>query len=123
MPKILVIEDNELNRKVLVRRFNRYPYELIVAADGEEGLALARANPPDLILMDMQMPGVDGFEATKQLRALRETASIPIIALTAHAMVGDREKFLAAGCDEYEPKPVDMNSLIAKIEALLARAT
>src|SRR5689334_79808 len=117
MARILVVEDNELNRRLLLRRLEKYHHELIVAVDGQECLTLARANPPDLILMDMQMPVLDGFEATKQLRAAPETAAVPIIALTAHAMLGDREKILEAGCDEYEPKPLKFESLLAKIES------
>ena len=123
MPKILVVEDNELNRDMLSRRLVRRGYQVVVAVDGQEGVAMARAQAPDLVLMDMSLPVVDGWEATRQLKAGAETRSIPVIALTAHAMGGDREKALAAGCDDYDTKPVDFPRLISKIEALLDRET
>jgi two-component system cell cycle response regulator DivK len=121
MPKILLVEDNEMNRDMLSRRLLRRGYEVAVALDGEQGVAMARTEPPALILMDMSLPGMDGWEATRQLKAAPETSAIPIIALTAHAMAGDREKAVAAGCDDFDTKPVDLSRLVEKIEALLAR--
>ena len=121
MPKILLVEDNEMNRDMLSRRCRR-GYEVAIAVDGEQGLAMARSEPPALILMDMSLPVLDGWEATRQLKADPETQSIPVIALTAHAMAGDREKAVAAGCDDYDTKPIDLARLLAKIEALLGRA-
>ena len=123
MPKILVVEDNEMNRDMLSRRLERRGYQVVVAVDGQEGVAMARAQAPDLVLMDMSLPVVDGWEATRQLKAGAETRSIPVIALTAHAMGGDRQKALEAGCDDYDTKPVDFPRLISKIEALLDRET
>src|SRR5579875_1250969 len=114
MPKILLVEDNDLNRDMLSRRLQRRGYEILCAVDGIEGVALASSEAPDLILMDISLPGLNGWEATRRIRQNRETAGIPIIALTAHAMSGDREKTLEAGCDEYETKPVDLNTLLAK---------
>ncbi len=122
MARILLVEDNEMNRDMLSRRLERRGYEVIVAVDGEEGVARARAEMPDLVLMDMSLPVLDGWEATRQLKAAPETKSIPVIALTAHAMAGDREKALEAGCDDYDTKPVELPNLLAKIEALLPRA-
>jgi CheY-like chemotaxis protein len=122
MPKILLVEDNEMNRDMLSRRLLRRGYEVAVALDGEQGVAMARMEPPALILMDMSLPGMDGWEATRQLKAAPETRSIPVIALTAHAMAGDREKSMAAGCDDYDTKPLDLARLVEKIEALLARS-
>ena len=122
MPKILIVEDNEMNRDMLSRRLARRGYEIAVAVDGEQGLALARAEPPALILMDMSLPGLDGWEATRRLKSMPETRAIPVIALTAHAMAGDREKAVAAGCDDFDTKPVDLTRLLDKIEALLGRA-
>jgi two-component system, cell cycle response regulator DivK len=122
VPKILVIEDNELNRDMLSRRLQRRGYEVIIAVDGQEGVALARAEVPDLILMDMSLPALDGWEATRQLKAAPGTKSIPIIALTAHAMAGDRDQALEAGCDDYDTKPIEMPRLLAKVEALLGKA-
>jgi two-component system cell cycle response regulator DivK len=121
MAKILLVEDNEMNRDMLTRRLEKRGYQVTSAADGPTGIALALASIPELILMDMSLPGIDGWEATRQLKAAPTTAAIPIIALTAHAMAEDREKALAAGCDEYETKPVELSSLLTKIEALLAR--
>ena len=121
MPKILIVEDNEMNRDMLSRRLVKRGYEVDIAVDGEQGLAMARSTPPALILMDMSLPGVDGWEATRQLKAMPETRQVPVIALTAHAMAGDREKALAAGCDDFDTKPVDLPRLLAKIEALLGR--
>jgi two-component system, cell cycle response regulator DivK len=123
MAKILVVEDNETNQKIIVRRLQKRGYEVVIASDGQEGVAQGRAQAPDLILMDMSLPIIDGWEATRQLKAAAETQGIPIIALTAHAMVGDREKALAAGCDDYDVKPIELERLLGKIEALLARAS
>jgi CheY-like chemotaxis protein len=122
MPKILLVEDNEMNRDMLSRRLVKRGYEVAIALDGEQGVAMARAEVPALILMDMSLPGIDGWEATRQLKAAPETQRIPVIALTAHAMAGDREKALAAGCDDFDTKPVDLTRLLEKIETLLARS-
>lgn len=119
MPKILLVEDNEMNRDMLSRRLERKGYQVAIAVDGGEGLAKARAEKPDLILMDMSLPVLDGWEATRQLKASEETKRIPIIGLTAHAMAGDREEALAAGCDDYDTKPVEFPRLLGKIEAML----
>jgi two-component system cell cycle response regulator DivK len=122
MPKILLVEDNEMNRDMLSRRLERKGYQILIAVDGGEGLELARSETPDLILMDMSLPVVDGWEATRRLKAAPETQGIPVIALTAHAMRGDQEKALEAGCDDYDTKPVDLPRLLGKIEALLPGA-
>ena len=119
MPRILIVEDNEMNRDMLSRRLVKRGYEIAIAVDGEQGLAMARSDPPALVLMDMSLPGLDGWEATRQLKAMPETRSIPVIALTAHAMAGDREKALAAGCDDFDTKPIELARLLGKIEALL----
>jgi two-component system cell cycle response regulator DivK len=119
MPKILLIEDNEMNRDMLSRRLVRRGYEVAIAVDGEQGLAMARAEAPALVLMDMSLPGIDGWEVTRQLKASPETRGIPVIGLTAHAMAGDRDKALAAGCDDFDTKPVELTRLLEKIEALL----
>jgi CheY-like chemotaxis protein len=121
MPKILLVEDNEMNRDMLSRRLVKRGYEVVVAVDGQEGVQKARAEVPALVLMDMSLPVLDGWEATQALRADPATRSIPVIALTAHAMAGDREKALAAGCDDFDTKPIELERLLAKIEALLAR--
>ena len=121
MPKILLVEDNEMNRDMLSRRLTRKQYEVLVAVDGGEGVEMARSEAPDLILMDMSLPVMDGWEATRLLKASSETGSIPIIALTAHAMSGDREKAMEAGCDDYDIKPVELPRLLAKMEALLGK--
>jgi CheY-like chemotaxis protein len=121
MARILLIEDNELNQDVLSRRLQRKGYQVLIAVDGLQGIALARAVRPDLILMDLRLPGIDGWQATRQLKAAPETCATPIIALTAHAIAGDREKALAAGCDDYEAKPVDFPRLLTKIETLLGK--
>ena len=121
MPKILLVEDNEMNRDMLSRRLQRKGFEVIIAVDGAQGVAMAQADAPDLILMDMSLPALDGWEATRQLKAAPETRDIPIIALTAHAMAGDRERALEAGCDDYETKPVEFGRLLAKVQALLDR--
>jgi CheY-like chemotaxis protein len=123
MAKILVVEDNETNQKIIVRRLQKRGYDVVIASDGQEGVDQGRSQAPDLILMDMSLPIIDGWEATRQLKAAAETQGIPIIALTAHAMVGDREKALAAGCDDYDVKPIELERLLGKIEALLARAS
>jgi CheY-like chemotaxis protein len=117
--KILLVEDNELNRDMLSRRLTRRGYEVVVAEDGERGLELVRAERPDLVLMDMSLPGIDGWEATRRLRADPEIADTRVIALTAHAMAGDRERALEAGCDDYDTKPVEMERLLLKITALI----
>jgi CheY-like chemotaxis protein len=121
MAKILLVEDNEMNRDMLSRRLARRGYDVVIAVDGEQGVAMARAEAPALILMDMSLPGLDGWDATRQLKAMPETRAIPVIALTAHAMAGDREKAVAAGCDDFDTKPVDLARLLGKIEALLGR--
>jgi two-component system, cell cycle response regulator DivK len=121
MAKILIVEDNELNLDMLVRRLARKGYEVISAVDGEKGLSMATTEKPDLILMDMSLPGMDGWEATRQIKADPVTQSIPVIALTAHAMVGDREKALRAGCDDYDTKPVEFQRLLEKMENLLVK--
>jgi two-component system cell cycle response regulator DivK len=121
MPKLLLVEDNEMNRDMLSRRLQRRGYEVVIAVDGLEGMALARSEAPDLILMDMSLPVMDGWEATRRLKAASETMSIPVIALTAHAMSGDREKAMEAGCDDYDAKPIDLPRLLEKIEALLGK--
>src|SRR5262245_23353511 len=121
MPKILLIEDNEMNRDMLSRRLVKRGYEVVVAVDGQEGVEKARTEAPNLVLMDMSLPVLDGWEATRELRADAATRSIPVIALTAHAMAGDREKALAAGCDDFDTKPIELERLLGKIETLLAR--
>ncbi len=120
MAKILLVEDNEMNRDMLSRRLERRGYELVIAVDGQQGVDLAKSSNPDLILMDMSLPVIDGWEATRQLKSAPEYKHIPIIALTAHAMSGDREKALEAGCDDYDTKPIELPRLLGKIEALLA---
>jgi CheY-like chemotaxis protein len=120
MPRILLVEDNEMSRDMLSRRLARRGYEVALAVDGEEGIAVARSERPDLILMDMNLPVLDGWEATRRIKAMPETGGIPVIALTSHAMTGDREKSLQAGCNEYETKPVDLERLLGKMEALLS---
>ena len=123
MPKILLVEDNEMNRDMLSRRLERKGMQVLIAVDGEQGVAMATAETPDLILMDMSLPILDGWSATRQLRSIPETKTIPIIALTAHAMSGDRDKCLAAGCDDYDTKPIEFTRLLNKIQALLSKAT
>jgi two-component system, cell cycle response regulator DivK len=120
MAKILLIEDNEANRDALSRHLKRRGYEVVMAVDGQQGIAMTRSEAPALILMDMSLPVLDGWEATRQLKADPQTGSIPVIALTAHAMAGDRAKALEAGCDDYDTKPVEFPRLLAKIQALLA---
>ena len=119
MPRILLVEDNEMNRDMLSRRLQRKGFEVAMAVDGRQGVDMARAGGYDLILMDMSLPEIDGWEATRQLRAAPETKIVPIIGLTAHAMAGDREKALEAGCNDYDTKPVELPRLLGKIEALL----
>lgn len=119
MPKILLVEDNEMNRDMLSRRLIRKGYEVAFAFDGQRGVEMASTEAPDIILMDMSLPVIDGWEASRRVKSAESTKNIPIIALTAHAMVGDREKALAAGCDDYDTKPIDLPRLLGKIEALL----
>jgi len=119
---ILVVDDNEMNRDMLSRRLERRGYQVVIAVDGAEGVRMAQAEAPALILMDMSLPVLDGWEATRQIKAAPATGGIPIIALTAHAMSGDREKAIEAGCDDFDTKPVDLPRLLAKIDALLGGA-
>lgn len=119
MPKILLVEDNEMNRDMLSRRLQRRGYEVIIAVDGERGVAMAKSEAPDLILMDMSLPVIDGWEATRTLKAAPETRNIPVIALTAHAMSTDRDKALEAGCDDYDTKPIEFSRLLEKMGALI----
>jgi CheY-like chemotaxis protein len=121
MSKILLVEDNEMNRDMLSRRLGRRGHQVVIAVDGGQGVEMARSIAPDLILMDMDLPVLDGWEATRQLKSAPETKGIPIIALTAHAMMGDREKAIDAGCDDYDTKPIEFSRLIEKIEAALAK--
>lgn len=121
MSKILLVEDNEMNRDMLSRRLERRGYAVLIAVDGQQGIDLASQQCPDLILMDMSLPVVDGWEATRRLKANLETQAIPIIALTAHAMSGDREQAMQAGCDDYDTKPVDFPRLLEKIQTLLTK--
>jgi CheY-like chemotaxis protein len=122
MTKILLVEDNEMNRDMLSRRLERKGFEVLLAVDGQEGVELAASQAPDLVLMDMSLPVLDGWEATRRLKANPATSGIPVIALTAHAMSSDRSKALAAGCDEYETKPIELPRLLDKIAALLPGA-
>ena len=119
MTKIPLVEDNEMNRDMLSRRLQKNGYEVVIAVDGEEGLAKAQNEAPALVLMDMSLPVIDGWEATRRLKADDKTKAIPVIALTAHAMSDDREKALAAGCDDFDTKPIELPRLLAKIQALL----
>ncbi len=123
MTKILYVEDNEDNVYMLTRRLNRKGYVVVVAGDGATGVAMARSERPSLILMDLNLPVMDGWEAARRIKADPDTADIPIIALSAHAMAGDEHKALAAGCDDYDTKPVELKRLLAKIEALIPRGT
>ena len=115
MPKILLVEDNEMNRDMLSRRLLRRGYEVVIAVDGQQGVDLAGSEQPALVLMDMSLPVIDGWEATRRIKASDTTRHIPVIALTAHAMAGDREQALAAGCDDYDTKPIDLERLLPKI--------
>ena len=117
MPKILIVEDNEMNRDMLSRRLERRGFKIVMAVDGAEGVAMSKTESPDLILMDMSLPIMNGWEATRAIRADEATAAIPVIALTAHSMPGDREKAMEAGCDDYDTKPVDLPRLLAKMAA------
>ena len=121
MQKILLVEDNEMNRDMLSRRLQRKGYEVLMAVDGLQGVEMAQAQTPDLILMDMSLPKLEGWEATQRLKAEPKTQAIPVIALTAHAMSGDRDKAMQAGCDDYDTKPVELPRLLSKIEALLQK--
>jgi CheY-like chemotaxis protein len=123
MTKILLVEDNEMNRDMLSRRLVKRGFDVVIAVDGEAGVNLARTEAPALILMDMSLPVLDGWEATRQLKAAQDTKGIPIIALTAHAMSGDREKAVAAGCDDFDTKPIELTRLLEKIDRLLAGAS
>lgn len=123
MPKILLIEDNEMNRDMLSRRLLRRGFEVVMAVDGNEGVAKAQTENPDLILMDMSLPVLDGWEATKLIKSFPLTEKIPVIALTAHAMAGDRDKALEAGCDDYDTKPIELARLLEKIDALLSKGS
>jgi two-component system, cell cycle response regulator DivK len=120
MPKILLVEDNEMNRDMLSRRLIRNGFEIAFAMDGQQGADMALSEMPDLILMDMSLPVIDGWEATRRIKANDATRRIPVIALTAHAMAGDREKAVEAGCDDYDTKPVEITRLLGKIATLLA---
>ena len=121
MAKILLVEDNEMNRDMLSRRLERRGYQVVQAVDGVQGVEMARAEMPDLIMMDMSLPVLDGWEATRRIKSDNAISSIPVIALTAHAMSGDRERAIAAGCEDYDTKPIELPRLLGKIEALLAR--
>jgi two-component system, cell cycle response regulator DivK len=121
MAKILLVEDNEMNRDMLARRLAYKGYEVVIAVDGQAGVAMGHSQSPDLILMDMSLPVLSGWDATRELKGTAETRGIPIIALTAHAMSSDRDNAMSAGCDDYDTKPVDLSRLLAKIEALLRR--
>ena len=121
MPKILYVEDNDDNVYVMRGRLPRFGFEVIVATDGEQGVAMAETEAPDLILMDLRLPGIDGWEATRRIKGAPATKAIPVIALSAHAMAGDREKALEAGCDDYDTKPVDFPKLVERIKTALAR--
>lgn len=122
IPKVLLVEDNEMNRDMLSRRLQRSGYEVVIAVDGAEGVSKTILEKPDVVLMDMSLPVMDGWEATQQLKANSQTKNIPVLALTAHAMAGDREKALAAGCDDYDTKPIELPRLLGKIETLLEKA-
>jgi len=123
MTKILLVEDNELNRDMLSRRLQRRGFEVVNAVDGQEGVEMAHSEAPELILMDISLPIMDGWEAARKIKKSPKTRSTPIIALTAHAMVGDREKSLEAGCDDYDTKPIDFQRLLQKMKTLMERKT
>ena len=122
MAKVLLVEDNEMNRDMLSRRLVRRGFEVVFAVDGQQGVDLARSEKPDIILMDMSLPVMDGWEATRRVKADDVTRGVPVIGLTAHAMSGDREKAIEAGCDDYDTKPVELDRLIGKIERLIGAA-
>jgi two-component system cell cycle response regulator DivK len=122
LSKILLVEDNEMNRDMLTRRLQRRGYEVVVAIDGAQGLSMAQSEAPAIVLMDISLPVLDGWEATRRLKMAPETRSIPVIALTAHAMTGDRERCIEAGCDDFDTKPVEIARLVGKIETLLQRS-
>jgi CheY-like chemotaxis protein len=122
MAKVLLVEDNEMNRDMLSRRLVRRGFQVVFAMDGQQGVDLARSERPDIILMDMSLPVIDGWEATRRVKADDATRSVPVIGLTAHAMAGDREKAIEAGCDDYDTKPVELDRLIGKIERLIGAA-
>jgi len=122
MPKVLLVEDNEMNRDMLSRRLVRNGYDVVIAVNGQEGLDMAAGEKPDLILMDMSLPVLDGWEATRRLKADPATAAIPVIALTAHAMESDKEKALAAGCDDFDTKPIELPRLLEKMKAFVSDA-
>jgi CheY-like chemotaxis protein len=122
MPRVLLVEDNEMNRDMLSRRLIKAGYEVTMAFDGAQGVEMARAGGHDIILMDMSLPVIDGWEATRQIRAVEALRAVPIIALTAHAMAGDRDKALEAGCSDYDTKPVELPRLLGKMAALLGQA-
>jgi len=121
MAKVLLVEDNEMHRDMLSRRLTRRGFEVVFAVDGQQGVDLARSEKPDIILMDMNLPVMDGWEATRRVKSDDSTRNVPVIGLTAHAMTGDREKALEAGCDDYDTKPVDFDRLIGKIERLFGK--
>jgi len=121
MPKVLLVEDNEMNRDILFRRLSRRGYVVVFAVDGQQGVEMARSEKPDIILMDMSLPIIDGWEATRRVKSDNSIRDVPVIGLTAHAMSGDREKALEAGCDDYDTKPVEFDRLISKIERLLSQ--
>ena len=123
MAKILLVEDNEMNRDMLSRRLKRRGFDMVIAIDGQEGLEMASQESPDLVLLDLSLPKVDGWDVARQLKADATTSGIPIIALTAHAMAGDRERAMEVGCDEYDTKPIDMNRLLEKINTMLETHT
>lgn len=123
MPKILLVEDNEMNRDMLSRRLTRRGYQIVIAVDGQQGVDLAASEQPALVLMDMSLPVIDGWEATRRIKASDTTRHIPVIALTAHAMAGDREQALAAGCDDYDTKPIELDRLLPKIEKFAGPGT
>lgn len=120
MPKILLVEDNEMNRDMLSRRLIRRGFDVLIAVDGQQGVDMVKKNTPDLVLMDMSLPVIDGWQAVALLKADEQIRKIPVIALTAHAMTGDRERALGAGCDDYDTKPIELERLLGKIQALLA---
>lgn len=121
MARILLVEDNEMNRDMLSRRLARNGHEVLIAVDGEQAIVMTDSEKPEIVLMDIGLPGIDGWEATRRIRAAPATSALPVIALTAHAMSGERERALDAGCDDFDTKPVDIQRLLGKIEALLSK--